>query len=283
MLNFLYPGGVAVLKRMVDVRLYVFVAYLVVCVHAVCAGYEILALDPPVEVDLSPVQDGCVQTMYLTTKGEFYGMEFDVSDCWAIATYGNASSRLMVERGYREFFQDAATNGRVLKPGCQHPTAEDWMQVQTPWAFEGRYDLCAFYSSELKGVLQSLYTPHFCKKSLLRDFSVISESVAAHICSRYRVMLWSMVGEDFLEQAVNTRKRTRNELFVRVPEVGIFYGVQQSFSLLRGFSEQALPPSRSALKQIYTAMGEAAKSHTKEHPYEVVRYSGNSVTKLYFA
>ena len=137
----MFAGVLFCFRQSILVALCAICVCLVVCVHrAVCAGYKPLPLNPPVGVELPPVKSGCMQTVYLTTKGERYGMECDIRQGWMTSSYGNADSLLTIERVYSEFFQDIVTKGWILKPGCQHPTAEDWMQVQTPWAFKDRYE-----------------------------------------------------------------------------------------------------------------------------------------------
>ena len=73
--------------------------------------------------------------------------------------------------------------------------------------------------------------------------------------------------------------RARNEVFVRVPGVCVFRGVQKDFSLRRAL-DCGILDKKSALFPLYDAMTNAGRHSTRPEYFEFLRYNSQKLTKV---
>ena len=234
------------------------------------------------KVTLPPVKTECVQLIYFTKEGKRYGLWCDLSSYTMESSYGNCFRSVKVECGSDEFLRDTATTGWILKKGFHCPKDQKWLQVRDLWAFVGWYDLCPFYSGDLKRFINIVRVARQSGYGFgLMDFPMIAEDVLARIGSGFRVMQWSMVGDADLQHALATDKRTHNEVFLRSSSV-VFRGVQKGLlcSLARLWDEDSLSRD-SALRHLFAAFSKEACGYTEKKPLKLNRYSGDDVAKVY--
>ena len=239
-------------------------------------------LDPEfVQAAPPSVRPGCVQVVYLTTKGERYGSEYNLCGSESVFSFRRRGCRRHLEIccSVEDFFKHGRTIGWTLKRGARTPTDGECMQGL--WAFADCYEEGPFYGMFLKQYLRDVCLgAGLGERPCLKGCPMISEAVVTRMFSRLKMIQWSLVDDADFEQAVETDKRARSEMFVRVPNVGIFHGVQKRFSLVRFWKERVLNLD-SAFAHAVLAMQRAAKSSTKEAPLRLKRYGDDGVITLF--